>query len=251
MPRASPLTATQSGATWRLDGTKSFVLDGHTADLIVVLARRPGSQGEDGLSFFTVDGDAAGLARRGSRPWTRRASSPGSPSSRSRRGCSGEAGAAAAPFAKTMQQAVGLPRQRDGGRRRAAARGRARLHQDAHAVRPLDRLVPDHQEQGGRHAGRCRAGEVGGLLRRRGARRGRRRPAGARLARQGVRPPRPTCRPPSTPCRCMAASASPGTTTPISGSSAPRAREILFGDANQHREQMMQAWAALRSTSMT
>ena len=29
-----------------------------------------------------------------------------------------------------------LPRQRDGGRRRAAARGRARLHQDAHAVRP-------------------------------------------------------------------------------------------------------------------
>ena len=51
-------TATQSGGRFRLDGVKSFVLDGHTADLIVVLARRPGSTGEDGLSFFTVPGDA-------------------------------------------------------------------------------------------------------------------------------------------------------------------------------------------------
>jgi len=42
------------------------------------------------------------------------------------------------------------------GRRRPAARGRTGLREDAHAVRPLDRLVPDHQEQGGRHAGRCR-----------------------------------------------------------------------------------------------
>ncbi len=40
------------------------MLDGHTADLIVVLARAPGSAGEDGLSFFTVPGDAPGLSRR-------------------------------------------------------------------------------------------------------------------------------------------------------------------------------------------
>ena len=38
---------------------KSFVLDGHTADLIVVVAR-----GDKGLSFFTVPGDAPGLTRR-------------------------------------------------------------------------------------------------------------------------------------------------------------------------------------------
>src|ERR1700761_500986 len=56
--------ASPSGARWRLDGTKSFVLDGHTADLIVVVARRPGTQGADGLSFFTVDGDAPGLQRK-------------------------------------------------------------------------------------------------------------------------------------------------------------------------------------------
>ena len=58
------MTATRSGGTYRLDGTKSFVLDGHTADLIVVLARRPGSQGEEGLSFFTVAANARASTRK-------------------------------------------------------------------------------------------------------------------------------------------------------------------------------------------
>jgi alkylation response protein AidB-like acyl-CoA dehydrogenase len=58
------LTAAPADGAFRLDGTKSFVLDGHTADLIVVVARQPGSSGEDGLSFFTVPGDAGGLERR-------------------------------------------------------------------------------------------------------------------------------------------------------------------------------------------
>ncbi len=57
------MTATAAGGKYRLDGTKSFVLDGHTAGLIVVLARTPGSSGAEGLSFFTVAGDAAGLER--------------------------------------------------------------------------------------------------------------------------------------------------------------------------------------------
>src|SRR5690348_8832386 len=47
-PSAVATTAAPSGSAYRLDGTKSFVLDGHTADLIVVLARRAGSKGEDG-----------------------------------------------------------------------------------------------------------------------------------------------------------------------------------------------------------
>ncbi len=57
------MTATSSSEGFELHGAKSFVLDGHTADLIVVLARAPGSAGEDGLSFFTVPGDAPGLER--------------------------------------------------------------------------------------------------------------------------------------------------------------------------------------------
>jgi alkylation response protein AidB-like acyl-CoA dehydrogenase len=48
---------------YTLSGTKMFVLDGHTAGLVVVAARRPGSEGTDGISFFTVDGGAEGLTR--------------------------------------------------------------------------------------------------------------------------------------------------------------------------------------------
>ena len=57
-------TATRNGAGYRLEGHKSFVIDGHTADLIVVAAREPGSFGDDGISLFTVAGDAPGLDRR-------------------------------------------------------------------------------------------------------------------------------------------------------------------------------------------
>ncbi len=57
------MTATGSGSGVTLNGSKSFVLDGHTADLIVVLARAPGSSGDDGLSLFTVEANAAGLTR--------------------------------------------------------------------------------------------------------------------------------------------------------------------------------------------
>ncbi|MEJ2133547.1 MAG: acyl-CoA dehydrogenase family protein, partial [Gammaproteobacteria bacterium] len=58
------LEATSKNGEYQLNGVKSFVLDGHTADLIVVAARAPGTRSEDGLSFFTVPGDAAGLERR-------------------------------------------------------------------------------------------------------------------------------------------------------------------------------------------
>ena len=57
------MTATANGDKYTLEGTKSFVLDGCTAGLIVVVARKAGSSGDDGVSFFTVAGDAAGLER--------------------------------------------------------------------------------------------------------------------------------------------------------------------------------------------
>ena len=55
------MTATQQGDRYRLNGTKSFVLDGHTAGLLVVAARSEGSAGRNGVSLFTVSGDAPGL----------------------------------------------------------------------------------------------------------------------------------------------------------------------------------------------
>ncbi len=57
------MEATGSGDSVTLSGTKMFVIDGHTANVVVVAARTPGSSGEEGISFFTVDGDAAGLTR--------------------------------------------------------------------------------------------------------------------------------------------------------------------------------------------
>jgi alkylation response protein AidB-like acyl-CoA dehydrogenase len=52
------MSATKSGDAWKLSGTKMFVLDGHTADLIIVAARTSA-----GVSLFAVTGDAAGLTR--------------------------------------------------------------------------------------------------------------------------------------------------------------------------------------------
>jgi len=51
--------ARRDGSAWRLSGSKHYVLDGHTADVVLVAAR-----GDAGVSLFHVAGDAAGLARR-------------------------------------------------------------------------------------------------------------------------------------------------------------------------------------------
>jgi len=50
--------ATASGDGFTISGTKSFVLDGHTADLIIVAAKTGA-----GTSLFAVEGDASGLTR--------------------------------------------------------------------------------------------------------------------------------------------------------------------------------------------
>ena len=52
------MEATADGDSWKLNGTKSFVLDGHLANLVIVAARTG-----KGVSLFAVDGDAAGLTR--------------------------------------------------------------------------------------------------------------------------------------------------------------------------------------------
>ena len=83
---------------------------------------------------------------------------------RSKPTCSGEAGGGAAPpSTKTHDAGRGVPGERNGRRGRAAAPVGARLCQSARAVRPHHRLVPVDEAQAGRHAGRCRARQVGRL----------------------------------------------------------------------------------------
>ena len=57
-------TAQSSGDGYKLSGKKGFVLDGHVADKLIVVARTSGSSGDrDGLTLFLVDANATGLTR--------------------------------------------------------------------------------------------------------------------------------------------------------------------------------------------
>ena len=89
-----------------MNGHKSFVIDGHTADLIVVLGRAPGSTGENGLSLFAVDGSAAGLSKRCLKTidWTRKLARL--EFSNVEATLLGTEGGALAPFNRTMTEAA-------------------------------------------------------------------------------------------------------------------------------------------------
>jgi alkylation response protein AidB-like acyl-CoA dehydrogenase len=58
------VVAERAGDGYRLGGVSSFVVDGHTADLLVVAARRPGSRGTEGVSLFAVPATLPGIERR-------------------------------------------------------------------------------------------------------------------------------------------------------------------------------------------
>ncbi len=62
-PLHTALQAARSGNGFRLTGAKAMVVDGHVADLLLVVARSAGAPGErDGLTLFLVDPKAKGIA---------------------------------------------------------------------------------------------------------------------------------------------------------------------------------------------
>ncbi len=62
-PLAVKLKAEEAGGGYRLSGCKTFVLDGHIAEQLVVVARTSGSAGDrDGLTLFLVDAGASGIS---------------------------------------------------------------------------------------------------------------------------------------------------------------------------------------------
>ena len=61
-PLQTKLQAVRSGNGFKLSGDKAFVVDGHTADLLIVAARSAGAPGErDGLTLFLVDPRTKGV----------------------------------------------------------------------------------------------------------------------------------------------------------------------------------------------
>ncbi len=62
-PLNTRMQAVRSGNGFRLSGDKAFVVDGHTADLLIVAARTAGPAGEArGLTLFLVNPRAKGIA---------------------------------------------------------------------------------------------------------------------------------------------------------------------------------------------
>ncbi len=63
-PSHVALTASREGAGWRLDGAKTFVLEGMAAHLFIVSARTSGAVGDTaGISLFLVEAAAPGVMR--------------------------------------------------------------------------------------------------------------------------------------------------------------------------------------------
>ena len=201
-------TAEPAGDGWAVTGTKLFVIDGHTADLLLVVAHAP-----DGPGVFAVERGAAGVragaARRPGpdpRPRLRHPAPGAGRPGRRRPGRGGVAGGGAGP-------GTGRAGGRAARRRRPLPGPVGRLRQGPRAVRPSDRLVPGHQAQVREPAARGRVRPVGGAPRERGRRRRR-----SRTRRWPRRSPtstarRPSPTPPRSASRSTAASATPGSTT--------------------------------------
>ncbi|MBC7987046.1 MAG: acyl-CoA/acyl-ACP dehydrogenase [Sphingomonadaceae bacterium] len=67
-PHRIALKAERSGNGFRLTGEKQFVIQGGSADMLIVAARTAGSPGEEeGLTLFAVDQDAADLSLESAR----------------------------------------------------------------------------------------------------------------------------------------------------------------------------------------
>jgi len=63
-PHSIELVATPIANGYHLDGIKSYVVDGHVAELLVVAARLPNTVGNDGLALFTLNANTSGVERR-------------------------------------------------------------------------------------------------------------------------------------------------------------------------------------------
>jgi alkylation response protein AidB-like acyl-CoA dehydrogenase len=63
-PTGIKLVATPDADGYRLDGAKSYVVDGHVADLLIVAACAANTDGREGLGLFTLDANTEGVERR-------------------------------------------------------------------------------------------------------------------------------------------------------------------------------------------
>ena len=205
-------TAVRDGDDYILNGSKTFITNGYSADLVVVAARTDPEKGAKGITLFGVEAGMEGFSRG------RKLDKVGQTESDTAELFFTNVRVPAANVIGEVDRGLhphdGAPgagaRRRGGEQHRpggADPRGDDRVHQGAQGLRPVRRLVPAQQVQDRRagHAGRGHAGVRRQL--RDGAHRGqavrrrrRRRPSGGR----------PRCRTTSSTsaCSCTAATAS-------------------------------------------
>ncbi len=68
-PFAVSTIARRDAGGYRLSGGKRYVVDGDTADLLLVTARAPETSGSEGIALFVVDARASGVEREGCPRW--------------------------------------------------------------------------------------------------------------------------------------------------------------------------------------
>ncbi len=115
-------TARPDGDGFVLDGVKTWVVDGQTADLLLVAARKPGTQGEDGICVFALPAHTPGLDRKplATMDQTRRLAEIRLTNVRvGSEACLGECGAAWPGLARTLDlAAIALSAEQVGGAQR-------------------------------------------------------------------------------------------------------------------------------------
>ena len=170
--------AEPAGDGWTVSGSKLYVVDGHTADLLLVVARTP-----DGHGVFAVEGDAPGVerARLDALDLTRPLASVTLRDARAVRVGAGRDTAAWLSEVTDLVLAA-LAAEQLGGAARCLELS-VEYAMRPRAVRPPDRLVPGHQAQVRHPAPRGRVRPVRGSRGNRGAGR----PRAGRGARGGAR----------------------------------------------------------------
>ena len=108
--------ATRTASGWLIDGEKSYVIDGCSAQQLIVVARAAGSAGNAGLSFFVVNPGAAGVTRTALATMDATRKQAKIMFSRAAAELLGQAGAGAEPLSRTLDHAaVALANEMVGG----------------------------------------------------------------------------------------------------------------------------------------
>ena len=163
-PASIQLVATPEADGYRLDGVKSYVVDGHIADLLIVAARVPNTVGRDGLALFTLGPSPAAWSGIRLNRWILRARSRASIFAAHMRICwAASMTGRMQSFVLSIRRLLRSPMRWWAARR--CSRIGSRLREAAGAVRADDRLVPGYQAQARRYAARRRAGQICCLLR--------------------------------------------------------------------------------------